>query len=63
VQKVTVTIEGINWQDMQELELPAIPRVGEALETRYGTCLVTRVDPSTDGDQPARIVCRFPGES
>jgi hypothetical protein len=63
VQKVTVTIEGINWQDIQELELPTTPLVGDALETRYGTCLVVRVDPTTDGDQPARIVCHFPGES
>jgi hypothetical protein len=63
VHKVTVTIEGINWQDIQELELPAIPRVGEALETRYGTCLVIRVDPSTDDGRPSRIACRFPGES
>jgi hypothetical protein len=56
-------IEGINWEDIQELEVLTIPREGDAVETRYGTCMVTRVDPSTDGGQPTRIVCRFPGES
>jgi len=56
-------IEGINWEDIQELEVLTIPREGDAVETRYGTCIVTRVDPSTDGGQSARIVCRFPGES
>jgi hypothetical protein len=64
VYRVTVKIEGTNWQDFQELELPALPREGDAIETRYGTCIVTRADPSPNpGQQADKIVCRFPGSS
>jgi hypothetical protein len=61
VYRVTVQIEGSNWQDFQELELPALPHAGETIETRYGTCIVTRADPLPDtGQLASRIVCRFP---
>jgi hypothetical protein len=63
VYRVVVQIEGTNWQDFQELELPALPREGDAIETRYGTCVVTQADPSDTGQQAAKIVCRFPGSS
>jgi hypothetical protein len=64
VYRVTVRIEGSNWQDFQELELPALPHEGDAIETRYGTCIVTRADPSPDSGQRAgKVVCRFPGSS
>jgi hypothetical protein len=63
VYRVTVQIEGTNWQDFQELELPALPREGDPIETRYGTCIVTRADPSPDAGQRAgKIVCRYGGE-
>jgi hypothetical protein len=63
VLRVTVKIEGSNWQDFQELELPALPREGDAIETRYGTCIVTHSDPSPDSQGAGKIVCRFPGSS
>ena len=60
--RVTVTIEGIHWQDFQELELSELPREGDAIETRYGTCIVTQADPSPRGGQrTGKIVCSFPG--
>jgi hypothetical protein len=61
VRRFTVTIEGSNWEDVQELELLDAPRVGDAIETRYGTCLVTRAELLPDSDRYAgEIVCRFP---
>jgi hypothetical protein len=63
VLRVTVKIEGSNWQDFQEVELPALPREGDAIETRYGTCIVTHADPSPDSQGAGKIVCRFPGSS
>ena len=46
---------------MQELELLESPRVGDAIETRYGTCLVTRAELLPDNDRyTGEIVCRFP---
>lgn len=62
--RVTVTIEGSNWEDVQELELPEVPREGETIETRYGTCIVTHADPSPDGGpRTGKVVCRFPGSA
>jgi hypothetical protein len=61
VQRFTVTIEGPGWKDLQDVELPRAPDEGETIETRYGTCVVTRVDyePSTN-NYSGKIVCRLP---
>jgi len=61
VKRFTVTIEAPNWKDLQEIELPQLPREGDAIETRYGTCIVTQAEPVPDGGQYAgKIVCRLP---
>jgi hypothetical protein len=61
VQRFTITIEGPNWKDVEELELPQLPAEGDAIETRYGTCIVTQAEPSADSEQYAgKIVCRLP---
>jgi hypothetical protein len=61
VQRFTITIEAPNWKDFQEVELPQLPREGDAIETRYGTCIVTHSEPSPEGGQYAgTIVCRLP---
>jgi hypothetical protein len=61
VQRLTVTIEAPNWTDVQEVELPQLPGEGDAIETKYGTCIVTQADPSPGGGQYAgKIVCRLP---
>jgi hypothetical protein len=61
VQRFTVTIEGPNWEDVEEVELPQLPSEGETIETKYGTCLVTHADAFTDtGQHAGRIVCRTP---
>ena len=60
VHRFTVTIEASNWEDVQEIELPQLPREGDAIETRYGTCIVTRAESLSEGLYAGKIVCRFP---
>jgi hypothetical protein len=57
-----VTIEGPGgWQDLQDLELARPPVVGDAIETRYGTCIVTAVGDAPDTENySGKIVCRLP---
>lgn len=57
-----VTIEGPGgWQDLQDLELARAPVVGDAIETRYGTCIVTAVGAAPDTENySGKIVCRLP---
>ena len=60
-EKFTVTIEGLNWKDIQDLELLDLPKEGETVETRYGTCIVTEAELHPDsGERAGRIVCRLP---
>jgi hypothetical protein len=61
VQRFTITIETPNWKDVQEVELPQLPGEADAIETKYGTCIVTQAEPSPDGGPYAgKIVCRLP---
>ena len=61
MQRFIVTIEGPGWQDIQDLELPRAPAEGDAIETRYGTCLVTKVDEAAEMDKySGKIFCRLP---
>jgi hypothetical protein len=61
VRRFTVTIEGHNWEDVQDVELVELPREGDAIETKYGTCVVTRAELLPDGGQYAgKVVCRLP---
>ena len=55
-----VVIEGGGcWQDVQALELPAPPGVGEPVETKYGTAFVTKVEPMPDKDgYNWKVFCR-----
>jgi hypothetical protein len=56
-----VTIEGPNFDDVEEIELPTPPDDGELVDTKYGTCVVTAVEQLPDGHRfDGRIVCRFP---
>lgn len=58
MQRFTVTIEGTGWTDVQVLELPRLPREGELIETKYGTCVVTHSE-SIANPAPfaGKIVC------
>jgi hypothetical protein len=58
MQRFNVTIEGEGWTDVQVLELLRLPRKGELIETKYGTCVVTHSEP-TENTEPfqGKIVC------
>jgi hypothetical protein len=61
VRTFTVTIEGANWEDVAEIELPSLPREGDRIETKYGTCVVTQAeDLPQQNPYAGKIVCRFP---
>lgn len=58
MQRYTVTIEGAGWTDVQVLELPRLPREGELIETKYGTCLVTHSEATANTEPFAgKIIC------
>jgi hypothetical protein len=59
IKRFMITIEGPGWKDFEEVELLRLPSVGEPIETKYGTCLVTETD-SLPGTEPydGKIVCR-----
>ena len=53
-------LRGHGWEDFQELELLRLPAEGEAIETKYGTCLVTHAEPLADSDRyNGKILCRI----
>jgi hypothetical protein len=61
VLRFAVAIEGTHWEDVQDMELPAVPEEGDTIETRYGTCVVTRIEAVPESSEHAgRIVCRLP---
>ncbi len=56
-----ILIQDENWEDVENVELSRLPGVGEPIETKYGKCLVTQVEPLPDSTQYAgKIVCRLP---
>jgi hypothetical protein len=60
IQKFIVTIEGPGWKDLQDFELPRLPDEGEPIETKYGVCLVTHVEPTPDMKRyDGKIICRL----
>jgi hypothetical protein len=67
MNRYLITIEGSGWQDVEEIELPRIPAEDDVIETKYGTCLVLRAEPSprtsstTAGSPAAFRSSRTPG--
>lgn len=56
-----LTVEGSNFQELDEIELPRPPADGDPIETDLGTCLVLRTEQLDDSSQySGRIVCRLP---
>jgi hypothetical protein len=56
-----VTIEGSNWKELDEMELSRAPAAGEPIQTKYGTCLVIKVEPVPDSQFFAgHIFCQMP---
>ena len=61
IKRFMIRIEAPTWEDFEDVELPRLPVVGATIETKYGTCVVTKTDPSP-GTAPyeGTIVCRVP---
>ena len=58
---IIITIDGPNFQDLEEAEVLRLPEEGEAIETKYGTCLVTAVEPDPAGEHyDGKVFCRLP---
>jgi hypothetical protein len=49
VNHIIITIQGPNFQDLEEAEVQRLPEEDEAIETKYGTCIVTRVEADPAG--------------
>ena len=61
MKHVVITIRGHGFQDVAEAEVLRLPKVGEAIQTEYGTCVVSEVDPIPDGEAyDGKVVCRLP---
>ena len=60
MRRFILTVEGPGLNDVTEIELPRLPGVGEPIETRFGTALITSAEPDeSDSDFAGRIVCRL----
>src|SRR5262249_25702078 len=61
MRRFILTMEGPNLEDTYEVELVRLPEEGEPIETRLGTCIVIRAEPSPESSKYAgKIVCRLP---
>lgn len=59
MHRFTITIEGPGWTELDEVELPGPPAVGDPIETKVGTCLVTAAELPPNAER-GTIVCRLP---
>ena len=61
MKHVVIAIEGPNFQDFEEAEVLRLPEEAEAIETKYGTCIVTRVEADPAGEHyDGKVFCRLP---
>ncbi len=61
MKRFLVTIEGLGWEDVLDVEMPREPNEGDSIQTQYGSCLVTKVEPSPDKEKyDGKIACRLP---
>jgi hypothetical protein len=61
IKRFLIRIEAPTWEDFEDVELPQLPVVGETIETKYGTCVVTGTDASAStAPYQGKIVCRVP---
>jgi hypothetical protein len=61
VRRYLITIKGPNFEDVENVELPAPPQPGEPIETHLGTCIVTSTESMpANGEYAGNIICRLP---
>jgi hypothetical protein len=61
VYRYIITIEGVNFEALDNVELPAPPQPGDTIETNLGTCIVTGTESMpADSEYAGKIICRLP---
>ncbi|MGZ4379615.1 MAG: hypothetical protein ACXVRY_16265, partial [Gaiellaceae bacterium] len=61
VHRYIITIEGASFEEVDKVELPALPQPGEPIETNLGTCIVTSTESMpAESEYAGRIICRLP---
>jgi len=60
LDKFIVSVEGPGWQTYENIELPRLPEIGDAINTQYGTLLVVEAVAMPEGQYAGKIVCRMP---
>jgi hypothetical protein len=61
MDRFIVSVEGIGWSDVEEIELPRLPNVGEPVDTQYGTLPVAETAAAPEGGPyVGKIICRLP---
>jgi hypothetical protein len=61
MKRFLVTIEGLSWEDVLDLEMPREPNEGDSIQTQYGACIVTKVESLPNKEKyDGKVVCRLP---
>jgi hypothetical protein len=61
VRRYIITIQAASFEDVENVELPAPPQPGEAIETNLGTCIVTSTESMpAESEYAGKIICRLP---
>ena len=61
VYRYLITIQGVNFEDVENVELPKPPQPGETIETHLGTCIVTSTESMpAESEYAGKIICRLP---
>jgi hypothetical protein len=61
VLRYIISIEGPNFEGVDNVELPAPPQPGEPIETNLGTCIVTSTESMpAESEYAGKIICRLP---
>jgi hypothetical protein len=61
VLRYIITIEGPNFESVDNVELPGPPQPGEPIETNLGTCIVTSTESMpSESEYAGKIICRLP---
>jgi hypothetical protein len=60
VERFIVSVEGPGWETHEAIELPRLPRIGDPIETQYGTLLVAEAELTPGSQYAGKIVCRTP---
>jgi hypothetical protein len=61
VHRYLIIIQAATFEDVDNVELPALPQPGDPIETRIGRCIVTSTESMPAESQYAgKIICHLP---